>query len=166
MCVLMFNSTKCMSVLKAVIGYHCYVSLSPVLPSCLPSQLAVYSLKVETFWTEQMFPKQFPLWRPPAQWSLTVGASHGGQLEMFREGEEASQGLGHLAETGDPGLLEAEIHSSVSLLSLNTSNVFRVLPVTSGAASSQTNIFVDGRNSKVSTANSRQEQRGRREHGS
>ena len=85
---------------------------------------------------------------------------------MFREGEEASQGLGHLAETGDPGLLEAEIHSSVSLLSLNTSNVFRVLPVTSGAASSQTNIFVDGSNSKVSTANSRQEQRGRRGHGS
>ena len=40
---------------------------------CPPDTLVVYRLQLETYWQEQTFPKQFPLWRPSAQWSKTVG---------------------------------------------------------------------------------------------
>ena len=43
--------------------------------SCPRDILAVYKIRLETFWTEESFPKQYPQWRPPAQWSKTVGGS-------------------------------------------------------------------------------------------
>ena len=131
-------SVKCLTLL-----------LSVSAGTCGPGHLAVYSLQLETFWTEELFPRQFPLWRPPASWSQTLGATHRGELRMFREGEEASQGLGNMAETGDSLLLESELLQSTALL--NTSNVFHVLPLTSGSGTARTNIFVDGVNSKVRT---------------
>ena len=36
---------------------------------CHGGSLSVYNVKIETFWTKEKFPKQYPLWRPPAQWS-------------------------------------------------------------------------------------------------
>jgi hypothetical protein len=44
-----------------------------VTAPCPPNLLAVYKLRLETFWSEERFPKQYPQWRPPAQWSKTVG---------------------------------------------------------------------------------------------
>ena len=41
--------------------------------SCPPGMLAVYRLNLATEWSEEKFPKQYPQWRPPAQWSKTVG---------------------------------------------------------------------------------------------
>ena len=41
--------------------------------SCPHDILAVYKIRLETFWSEESFPKQYPQWRPPAQWSKTVG---------------------------------------------------------------------------------------------
>ena len=41
--------------------------------SCPRDMLAVYKIRLETFWSEERFPKQYPQWRPPAQWSKTVG---------------------------------------------------------------------------------------------
>ena len=41
--------------------------------SCPPGMLAVYRLSLATEWSEEKFPKQYPQWRPPAQWSKTVG---------------------------------------------------------------------------------------------
>ena len=44
--------------------------------SCPPDMLAVYSLALRTEWAEDRFPKQYPQWRPPAQWSKTIGELH------------------------------------------------------------------------------------------
>jgi hypothetical protein len=41
--------------------------------SCSPGNLAVYRLELRTFWSEERFPKQYPQWRPPPQWSKTIG---------------------------------------------------------------------------------------------
>jgi hypothetical protein len=41
--------------------------------SCDGDHLAVYTLRLETHWSRDVFPKQFPEWRPPAQWSRLVG---------------------------------------------------------------------------------------------
>jgi hypothetical protein len=40
---------------------------------CSPGNLAVYRLELRTFWSEGRFPKQYPQWRPPPQWSKTIG---------------------------------------------------------------------------------------------
>lgn len=40
---------------------------------CDQDRLALYTLRVETHWSRELFPKQFPEWRPPAQWSRLVG---------------------------------------------------------------------------------------------
>ena len=120
--------------------------------ACPPGHLAVYSLRVETFWTESVFPRQFPLWRPPAQWSRTVGLAHSGQLHLFREGSLASPGLTHLAQTGDSLALEAELGAEIHNISDPLLSVFSVLPVPSGAGHRQTKIFLAGENSRVSLA--------------
>jgi hypothetical protein len=40
---------------------------------CDQDHLAVYTLRLETHWTRDVFPKQFPEWRPSAQWSRIIG---------------------------------------------------------------------------------------------
>ena len=43
--------------------------------SCQPDKLTVYKVILHTFWTRDKFPKHYPDWRPPAQWSKLVGKS-------------------------------------------------------------------------------------------
>lgn len=40
---------------------------------CEPDRLTVYRVILNTFWNDKTFPKHFPQWRPPAQWSKLVG---------------------------------------------------------------------------------------------
>ena len=40
---------------------------------CSASGIAVYEVHVQTFWSRDKFSKQYPLYRPHAQWSRTVG---------------------------------------------------------------------------------------------
>lgn len=46
--------------------------LSQAAP-CPQGMLAVYRLSLNTHWTQEKFPKQYPQWRPTPQWSKTVG---------------------------------------------------------------------------------------------
>ena len=62
-------------------AHHCLVLAcsmlsilsSPVSSGCSADLLAVYKLSIRTFWDEEQFPKQYPEWRPLAQWSNTIG---------------------------------------------------------------------------------------------
>ena len=36
-------------------------------------RLVVYNLTFKTFWSEELFEKQYPRYRPPAQWSRLEG---------------------------------------------------------------------------------------------
>ena len=40
---------------------------------CDADKLAVYRVVFDTFWDRETFPKQYPEWRPPAQWSKLIG---------------------------------------------------------------------------------------------
>lgn len=40
---------------------------------CDPDKLTVYRVYLQTAWSRQVFPKQYPNWRPPAQWSKMIG---------------------------------------------------------------------------------------------
>lgn len=41
--------------------------------SCSSDELAVYRVFLDTHWSRDAFPKQYPEWRPPAGWSKMVG---------------------------------------------------------------------------------------------
>lgn len=40
---------------------------------CDPDKLMVYKVTLATHWSRTLFPKQYPEWRPPAQWSKLIG---------------------------------------------------------------------------------------------
>lgn len=40
---------------------------------CNTDRLAVYKVVLHTYWTRDLFPKHYPDWRPPAQWTKTLG---------------------------------------------------------------------------------------------
>lgn len=40
---------------------------------CQPDKLTVYKVVLHTFWSREKFPKHYPDWRPPAQFSKVFG---------------------------------------------------------------------------------------------
>lgn len=44
-------------------------------PTCAASETARYKLTFSGKWTQAAFPKQYPFYRPPAQWSTLIGKS-------------------------------------------------------------------------------------------
>lgn len=45
------------------------------VPMCTASEPAHYKLTFTGKWSRSAFPKQYPIYRPPAQWSNIVGKS-------------------------------------------------------------------------------------------
>lgn len=45
------------------------------VPMCTASEPAQYRLTFTGKWSQAAFPKQYPVYRPPAQWSNIVGKS-------------------------------------------------------------------------------------------
>ena len=75
--------------MRAVTVLTVALVIQEVLASCPSSTLAVYRLQLATHWTEENFPKQYPQWRPPAQWSKTVGFTHTDQFQLYKVGTQA-----------------------------------------------------------------------------
>ncbi|XP_069051644.1 spondin-2a [Lepisosteus oculatus] len=68
--------------------------------TCLERGPASYILVFTGQWSPQTFPKQYPLYRPPAQWSKLIAVSHGRHYRLWQEGAPASPGLCSFAELG------------------------------------------------------------------
>lgn len=111
---------------------------------CSPGNLAVYRLELRTFWSEERFPKQYPQWRPPAQWSKTIGFVHSAELELFHVGRTVGAGLRRFVENGDSELIEQEFGNMSSL------DTILAPPILQGEGATTANIFVDGNHTKVS----------------
>ncbi|KAJ8276273.1 hypothetical protein COCON_G00080250 [Conger conger] len=61
---------------------------------------ASYVLVFTGHWSSRAFPKQYPIVRPPAQWSKLIAMTHNGQYHLWREGALASPGVRSFAERG------------------------------------------------------------------
>ena len=111
--------------------------------SCPRDILAVYKIRLETFWSEERFPKQYPQWRPPAQWSKTIGFTHSDNLTLFQPGEPVTEGVRMFVEKGDGSVLERETgrHSFLD-------TVFAP-PILGGQGNTSGLLFLDGNNTKV-----------------
>ena len=111
--------------------------------NCDHDTLSVYKLVLETHWTEERFPKQYPLWRPPAQWSKTIGYTHDSNFSLFQLSTLASEGMKMFAETADSNGIEQE-HSKDAFL-----DTILLPGIPTGEGSTGNHIFIDGMNSKV-----------------
>jgi len=112
--------------------------------SCPPERLVVYKMELQTFWDEQTFPKQYPQWRPSAQWSKTVGYSHGQSLSLFSVGNLVDEGVRQFVETGESEVLDLAAENKTFL------DGILAPPILTGVGKTSANIFVDGNNSCVS----------------
>ncbi|XP_049872518.1 spondin-2 [Pectinophora gossypiella] len=108
---------------------------------CNPDKMTVYKMVLHTYWTREKFPKHYPDWRPPAQWSKIYGASHDRAYTLFRLGRRVSPAVRQFAETGrsdalgsGPGRLD----------------MFDAPAITQGSGRTEAEFFVDGNHSRVS----------------
>jgi len=122
--------------------------LLPVLttgqPLCSPDSLAMYQLVLETHWSEELFPKQYPQWRPPAQWSKTIGFTHNNNVSLFMTDSEVSEGVMMFVEKVDSDTLERETVNHTFLDHVFAPSIKEGVGRTTGL------VFVDGNNTKLS----------------
>lgn len=62
---------------------------------CQPDKLTIYKVVLHTFWSRDKFPKHYPDWRPPAQWSKVFGES---SIKCDKCVAALAAGVGHLPE--------------------------------------------------------------------
>lgn len=113
---------------------------------CTAKQVAKYNLTVETFWSKDTFPKQYPLYRPNAQWSRLIGHTHNREHVMWRVGHEASPAVKEFAEKGTSTVMDQQVQGEDGILdSFNTRNI----PV--GLGHESVHIIMDPDRHMVST---------------
>ncbi|XP_022045179.1 spondin-2a isoform X1 [Acanthochromis polyacanthus] len=82
----------------------CLTFAGPLRPlngtECTAKSPASYILVFTGHWSPQAFPKQYPLFRPPAQWSKLIAVSHNRHFQLWEEDAPASAGVQSFAELG------------------------------------------------------------------
>lgn len=116
---------------------------------CTARSLARYSLTFAGKWSQTAFPKQYPLFRPPAQWSSLLGATHSSDYSMWSKDEYASNGLRDFVERGEAWALMKEIEASGEKLQ-SVHAVFSAPAVPSGTGQTASELEVHPRHSLVS----------------
>lgn len=109
--------------------------------TCNPDKLTVYRMVLHTYWTREKFPKHYPDWRPPAQWSRIYGVSHDRSYVLFRLGRRVSAAIRQFAETGRTDALGS---------APGTMDVFGAPAIGQGVGRTEAEFFVDGNHSRVS----------------
>ncbi|EPY72822.1 spondin-2 precursor [Camelus ferus] len=116
---------------------------------CTAQALARYSITFTGKWSQASFPKQYPLFRPPAQWSSLLGAAHSSDYSMWRKDQYVSTGLRDFAERGEAWALMREIEAAGEKLQ-SVHAVFSAPAVPSGTGQTSAELEVHSRHSLVS----------------
>lgn len=82
------------------------------VPLCTASETAQYSLTFSGKWSQAAFPKQYPIYRPPAQWSNLIGVTHSTDYHMWQSNEFASNGVREFTEKGEAWTLMKEVEEA------------------------------------------------------
>lgn len=85
------------------------VSVDPV---CTATSTAKYSLTFTGKWSQSSFPKHYPLYRPPAQWSPVFGVTHSSDYHIWQSDEYASNGVREFTEKGEAWTLINEVEAA------------------------------------------------------
>ncbi|XP_076149161.1 spondin-2b isoform X2 [Alosa pseudoharengus] len=90
------------------------VNLMPVSvdPVCTATSTAKYSLKFTGKWSQTSFPKHYPLYRPPAQFSPVFGVTHSSDYHIWQSDDYASNGVREFTEKGEAWTLINEVEAA------------------------------------------------------
>ncbi|XP_069060281.1 spondin-2 isoform X1 [Pleurodeles waltl] len=116
---------------------------------CTAEELARYSIVFTGKWSQVAFPKQYPLYRPPAQWSSLLGATHSSDYHMWQKGEYASNGVREFAEKGEAWSLMREIEAAGEKIQ-SVHGIFSADAISSGTGQTSAELEVHSRHSLVS----------------
>ncbi|XP_074086078.1 spondin-2 isoform X2 [Macrotis lagotis] len=116
---------------------------------CTAPGLGRYSISFTGKWSQATFPKQYPLFRPPAQWSSLLGATHSSDYSMWKKDEYVSNGVRNFAEKGEAWELMKEIEAAGEKIQ-SVHSVFSATAIPSGTGQTSTQLEAHSRHSLVS----------------
>ncbi|NXR09209.1 SPON2 protein, partial [Semnornis frantzii] len=116
---------------------------------CSAEELAKYSITFTGKWSQAAFPKQYPLYRPPAQWSAMLGVTHSSDYSMWKKNEYASNGVRDFAEKGEAWVLMKEIEEAGEKIQ-SVHGIFSAPAISSGTGQTSTELEVHPRHPLVS----------------
>ncbi|XP_019382196.1 PREDICTED: spondin-2 [Gavialis gangeticus] len=116
---------------------------------CTAEELAKYSIVFTGKWSQTAFPKQYPLYRPPAQWSSVLGVTHSSDYNMWKRNEYASNGVRDFAEKGEAWVLMKEIEEAGERIQ-SVHGIFSAPAVSTGTGETSTELEVHSRHQLVS----------------
>ncbi|XP_033275537.1 spondin-2 isoform X2 [Orcinus orca] len=119
-------------------------------PMCTAQPLAKYSITFTGKWSQASFPKQYPLFRPPAQWSSLLGAAHSPDYSLWRKGQYVSNGLRDFAERSEAWALMREMEAAGEKLQ-SVHGVFSAPAVPSGTGQTSAEFEAHSRHSLFAT---------------
>uniref|UniRef100_A0A667ZSC9 Spondin 2a, extracellular matrix protein n=1 Tax=Myripristis murdjan TaxID=586833 RepID=A0A667ZSC9_9TELE len=115
---------------------------------CAARGPASYILVFTGHWSPQTFPKQYPLFRPPAQWSKLIAVTHNGQFRLWEEGAPASAGVQRFAELGVTVELVKEAKEARKRRAVGA--MYRTAGIPNGIGHSSTELLMQPRSSLLS----------------
>ncbi|KAM9795239.1 spondin-2a [Neosynchiropus ocellatus] len=115
---------------------------------CTAKGPASYLLVFTGHWNPQAFPKQYPLFRPPAQWSKLIAVTHNHHYRLWEEGARASKGVQNFAELGVTVEIMKEAKEARRRRSVGA--MYRTAGIPNGIGHSSTELLMQPRNSLLS----------------
>ncbi|XP_057206184.1 spondin-2-like [Triplophysa rosa] len=139
---------------------HCVTLMLSVLPGvpampvdvdrvCMAPSTAKYRLTFAGKWSQTAFPKHYPLYRPPAQWSPIFGVTHSSDYHIWERNEYASNGVREFSERGEAWSLIKEVAAAGEQIQ-SVYGLFSTLPVVGGTNQATTEFEVYARHSLLS----------------
>ncbi|CAI9718730.1 Hypothetical predicted protein [Octopus vulgaris] len=105
---------------------------------CPENSMAYYNITFVPLWSSRRFPKMYPMYRPHAQWSKTIGRTHDHNYTMWKIGSYASVKVKSFAETGVSTDFDSEVQGQKGVL-----DAFNLPAIGKGFGQSQGSMFVD-----------------------
>lgn len=143
-----YKSYKVVLTVLSIVGYSSCLPLSED-PVCTAEEIAKYSIVFTGKWSQGSFPKQYPLYRPPAQWSSLLGVSHSSDYHMWKKNDYASNGVRDFAEKGEAWALMKEIEAAGEKIQ-SVHGIFSAPSISSGTGQSSTELETHSRHPYVS----------------
>ncbi|XP_046977878.1 spondin-1-like [Vanessa cardui] len=107
--------------------------------------MAVYKVTIKFLWSEETFPKDYPLYRPKAQWSSVFGQSHNRSYNLYHIDEVARKSVRNFAQFGKLDELVQEGDEDQRVY-----DQFSAPSVGDGTGETGNMVFVDGDHSLIS----------------
>ncbi|KAM3866984.1 spondin-2b [Diretmus argenteus] len=118
-------------------------------PICTASESAQYSITFTGKWTQAAFPKQYPVYRPPAQWSNLIGVTHSSDYHMWQRNGFASNGVREFTEKGEAWTIMKEVEEAGERIQ-SVYGVFSTPAVVGGTGQMRSEFEVFSRHSYLS----------------